>query len=109
MSDAAPLLSIQHLTKQFRLRTPLFQPAAIKRSWMTSVSTCHGARPWHSWASGSGKTTIGLMLLDLLEPTSRTILYDGRPFSARPGRERRALRRQMQVVFQDPYASLNAA
>ena len=48
------------------------------------------------------------MLLDLLEPTSGTILYDGRPFSARRGRERRALRRQMQVVFQDPYASLNA-
>ena len=58
--------------------------------------------------SGSGKSTIGLMLLDLLEPTSGDILYEGRPFSARRGRERKALRREMQVVFQDPYASLNA-
>ena len=58
--------------------------------------------------SGSGKTTVGLMLLNLLEPTSGEIIYDGRPFSARNRRDRTGLRRNMQVVFQDPYASLNA-
>ncbi len=58
--------------------------------------------------SGSGKTTVGMMLLDLLAPTGGDIIYDGRPFAARAGRDRLALRRHMQVVFQDPYASLNA-
>ena len=58
--------------------------------------------------SGSGKTTVALMLLDLLAPTGGEIMYEGQPFSARRGRVRQELRRQMQVVFQDPYASLNA-
>ena len=58
--------------------------------------------------SGSGKTTVGMMLLDLLAPTGGEIIYDGQPFSQRHGAQRLALRRQMQVVFQDPYASLNA-
>ena len=58
--------------------------------------------------SGSGKTTVGMMLLDLLEPTGGEIIYDGRPFSARGRADRLTLRRNMQVVFQDPYASLNA-
>jgi len=109
MSDAAPLLSIQHLTKQFRLRTPLFQPAVYKKVVDdVSFDVPRGQTLALVGESGSGKSTIGLMLLDLLEPTSGTILYDGRPFSARRGRERRALRRDLQVVFQDPYASLNA-
>jgi len=109
MSAAAPLLSVQHVKKYFRMRTTLFQPAVYKKA-VDDVS--FDVPRGHTLAlvgeSGSGKSTIGLMLLDLLEPTSGDILYDGRPFSARRGRERRALRREMQVVFQDPYASLNA-
>src|SRR5579875_2600612 len=58
--------------------------------------------------SGSGKTTVGLMLLDLIKPTAGQILYNGLPYSARSAKERRALRREIQVVFQDPYSSLNA-
>ena len=58
--------------------------------------------------TGSGKTTVGMMLLDLLEPTRGEIAYDGKPVSSRRGRARLALRRDMQVVFQDPYSSLNA-
>ena len=58
--------------------------------------------------SGSGKTTVGMMLLNLLDPTSGDIIYEGRPFAARGRGEQLALRRHMQVVFQDPYASLNA-
>ena len=58
--------------------------------------------------SGSGKSTVGLMLLDLLTPTAGEVLFDGRPVINRRGKERLAFRRKMQVVFQDPYASLNA-
>jgi ABC-type oligopeptide transport system ATPase subunit len=48
------------------------------------------------------------MVLDLLPPTGGEILYEGRPFAARLRRERFELRRRMQVIFQDPYSSLNA-
>src|SRR5215831_10724151 len=109
MSALAPLLSVQHVTKYFRLRTPLFQPTVYKRAVDdVSFEIPHGQTLALVGESGSGKSTIGLMLLDLLAPTSGDILYDGHPFSARQGRERKALRREMQIVFQDPYASLNA-
>jgi ABC-type oligopeptide transport system ATPase subunit len=109
MSAVAPLLSVQHVKKYFRMRTTLFQPAVYKKAVDdVSFDVPRGQTLALVGESGSGKSTIGLMLLDLLEPTSGDILYDGRPFSARRGRERRALRREMQVVFQDPYASLNA-
>jgi ABC-type oligopeptide transport system ATPase subunit len=58
--------------------------------------------------SGSGKTTVGLMILDLLAPTAGEILYRGQNVRGRRGPEWLALRREMQVVFQDPYSSLNA-
>ncbi len=109
MSAAASLLSVQHVKKYFRMRTTFFQPAVYKKAVDdVSFDVPRGQTLALVGESGSGKSTIGLMLLDLLEPTSGDILYEGRPLSARRGRERKALRREMQVVFQDPYASLNA-
>jgi ABC-type microcin C transport system duplicated ATPase subunit YejF len=57
--------------------------------------------------SGSGKTTLARMLLRLIEPDSGELLIDGRDFLAARGAELRALRREMQMVFQDPFASLD--
>ena len=57
--------------------------------------------------SGSGKTTLARMLLRLIEPDSGELLLDGRDFLAARGAELRALRREMQMVFQDPFASLD--
>jgi len=57
--------------------------------------------------SGCGKTTAGLGVLKLVPVTSGTIHYDGRDISGADGRRLRALRREMQIIFQDPYSSLN--
>ena len=57
--------------------------------------------------SGSGKSTVARMLLRLIEPTAGEVLYQGAPLPSALSREMRALRRRMQIVFQDPYAALN--
>jgi ABC-type glutathione transport system ATPase component len=59
--------------------------------------------------SGSGKTTLGRAVLGLARPTGGTIAYDGRDITHLSQRERRPLAREIQVVFQDPYTSLNPA
>ena len=57
--------------------------------------------------SGSGKTTTGRLLIRLIEPTAGQITFDGQNLTAMPREELRRLRQRMQIVFQDPYASLN--
>lgn len=103
------LLTVRGLKKYFPVRKGLFG----RRDWNKAVDDVSFEIPLGSTLalvgeSGSGKSTVGLMLLDLLTPTEGDILFEGQPFAARTGAERLALRRRMQVVFQDPYASLNA-
>ena len=57
--------------------------------------------------SGSGKSTVARMLLRLVEPTAGEVRYEGRDLLAASPQEMRAMRRRMQIVFQDPYAALN--
>jgi ABC-type oligopeptide transport system ATPase subunit len=103
-----PLLAVRGLVKEFRRPGPLFTHGAPVRA-VDRVSLTIDERETFGLVgeSGSGKTTTGRCILRLIEPTAGTILFRGedvRQFS----RERmRQARREMQIVFQDPYSSLN--
>lgn len=57
--------------------------------------------------SGSGKTTVGMTMMNLLRPTAGQVYFEGQPIFGRSAKEQKALRRKMQIVFQDPYGSLD--
>lgn len=57
--------------------------------------------------SGCGKSTLGRTILKLLEPTEGEVIYDGKPVFKLPSDELKELRKEMQIIFQDPYSSLN--
>src|SRR5260221_2994176 len=98
-----PLLTVRNLKKYFPIRKGWFQTPEFKKAVDdVSFDVPRGSTLALVGESGSGKSTIGLMLLDLLAPTDGQIIYDGLHFLERRGAERLALRREMQVVFQDP-------
>ena len=66
------------------------------------------ARRWPWWAkSGCGKSTTARLVLRLIEPTAGTVRFDGTDITGMQGEPLRQLRRRMQIIFQDPFASLN--
>ena len=104
-----PLLDVRALHKRYPVRRGLF---ARVSSWVAAVDGVSLAiAPGETLAlvgeSGSGKTTLGRCILRLIEPTSGTIRFDGADLLALPPRDLRRARRSLQVIFQDPYGSLN--
>ncbi len=109
MSDAAtPLVEVRHLVKEFTKWPGLLAKASVVRAVDdVSFSVAEGETFGLVGESGSGKTTTGRCLLRLIEPTSGAVTFKGQDVLALgPGDLRRA-RRDMQIVFQDPYSSLN--
>ncbi len=105
---AAPvILEARSLAKSFWLRQGLFGKRQFKAVQGVSFSLRRGHTLGVVGESGSGKTTMGLTLLRLHEPTQGTVLLDGRDMTRLDARERQAMRRRIQIVFQNPYASLN--
>ncbi len=106
---AEPLLQIRNVKKYFPLRGGLFnqQVGSIKAVDGVSIDVYPGESVGLVGESGSGKTTLGKVILRLIEPTSGEIMFDGRDLCKLSDREMRELRGQMQMIFQDPYSSLN--
>jgi oligopeptide/dipeptide ABC transporter ATP-binding protein len=108
MNDA-PLVEGRGLQKRYPLRGGLFGRA---RAWVRAVEDVSLAiRPGETLGlvgeSGCGKSTLGRLLLRLTEPTAGDVLFEGRSLLGLAPRELRAARRRMQIIFQDPYGSLN--
>lgn len=97
-----PLIEVHSLTKQYSLGT-----AKISAVNDLSFSIYRGESLGIVGQSGSGKSTLGKLLLRLLEPTSGTVLFDGIDIFKLSQPELKPLRKRMQMIFQDPYASLN--
>jgi peptide/nickel transport system ATP-binding protein len=105
--QAPVLLEVRSLAKSFWLRQGLFGQREFKAVQGVSFQLRRGHTLGVVGESGSGKTTMGLMLLRLLEPTHGEVLLDGRNLGSLDARARQAMRRRIQIVFQNPYASLN--
>ena len=103
------LIEVQHLTKSFVADADFFgRPTSFVRAVDdVSFTIRRGEAFGLVGESGCGKTTIGKMICGLLKPTSGQILFEGRDITALGQRDRRAMCRDIQLVFQDPYASLN--
>src|SRR6185369_14417684 len=103
-----PLVEVSHLVKTFTRDAGLFRAGArVAAVDDVSFSIDEGETFGLVGESGSGKTTTGRCLLRLVEPTSGSIVFRGEDVLALSRKRLREARRHMQIVFQDPYSSLN--
>jgi len=102
------LLDVRHLTKQFTRRGGfLDKPAVVRAVNDISFTVDEGETFGLVGESGSGKTTTGRCILRLIEPTAGEVLFRGENVVSFSREQLRLARRHMQIVFQDPYSSLN--
>jgi oligopeptide transport system ATP-binding protein len=104
------LVEVRDLKKHFPVRGGVFSKV---RAWVKAVDgVSFGIYPGETLGlvgeSGCGKTTTGRCILRLLEPTAGEVVFDGQDILQFDRRQMRRLRREMQIIFQDPYGSLNA-
>jgi oligopeptide transport system ATP-binding protein len=103
-----PLLDVRHLSKEFSRNKGLFGKGTVVRAVDdVSFSIEKGETFGLVGESGSGKTTTGRCILRLIEPSAGEVLFDGRDVLKLSRGDLRRARRDMQIVFQDPYSSLN--
>ena len=103
-TQTGALLEVRHLVKQFSVDNSDDVVQAVDD---VSFHLTQGETLGLVGESGCGKSTVGRCLLRLQEPTSGEVVFEGKNIIGLPNTEMQALRREMQIIFQDPYASLN--
>ena len=109
MSDGPPLLEVRNLVKHFRVAGGLFGGGSglVRAVDGVSFELRRGETLGLVGESGCGKTTTGRCILQLERPTRGEVIFEGRDLTKLSDDELRAVRRKVQVIFQDPYSSLN--
>ncbi len=109
MSETKPLLDARHLVKYYPIRGGVFMKeiAAVKAVDDVSLSIKKGETLGLVGESGCGKSTFGRAIMRLEEPTSGEVWYDGDNILTYDAHQVRVLRKKMQIIFQDPFSSLN--
>ncbi len=105
--EARPLIEARGLSKIYRLKTGLFARKSIPAVQEASFSLWRGRTLGVVGESGSGKTTIGMLLMRLVEATTGEVDFDGTDLLRLTDAQMMAYRRRIQIIFQNPYASLN--
>ena len=104
-----PVLEINHVSKYYSAKSGAFSldKRMVKAVDDISFKVYPGETIGIVGESGCGKTTLGKLILHLFEPTGGEVLFDGRNILDLKGKELRNIRKYVQIVYQDPYASLN--
>ncbi|HET9288818.1 MAG TPA: dipeptide ABC transporter ATP-binding protein [Gaiella sp.] len=108
MTDA--LLEVENVTKHFPITKGVVfkhEVASVKALDGVSLTVNRGETVGIVGESGCGKSTLARVVMRLLEPTSGTVRFDGRDITSVAQRDLRSVRRELMMIFQDPYASLN--
>ena len=109
MIDTQALLSVDHVKKYYPVGREMFteQKLMVRAVDDVTFSVRRGETLGLVGESGCGKSTIGRVILNLEKPTDGTIRFGGRDISLLDRRETKSLRAKLQIIFQDPYSSLN--
>ncbi len=105
----AALMEVKNLSKTFPIKGGIFsrEVASVKAVTEVSLTIKKGETLGLVGESGCGKSTLGRCIIRLIDPTEGQVFFEGQDITKLKGETLRALRKRMQIIFQDPYASLN--
>ncbi|GIW04059.1 MAG: oligopeptide ABC transporter ATP-binding protein [Thermomicrobiales bacterium] len=104
---ASPLVSLQDIVVVYQVRKGLFRTDEVHALNGVSLDVARGETVGLVGESGSGKSTLGRVSLRLIRPNAGRVIFDGRDITATPEEELGWLRKRAQIIFQDPFSSLN--